>query len=167
MVSSFMAKITATLISMFLTFGTVFGAYKAPTTKASAEYFDDSIKNVIYLIGDGMGFNHLEKTKAERNTTLVMDTFSIQGQAMTRSLTKKVTDSAASGTALATGSRTYNKAIGVYLFDRAPTYSYPKNLRELCSERGMLTGIVTTDETTGATHLHFRLIPQTDTTQRI
>ena len=151
MFSSFMAKITATLISIFLAIGTAFGAYKAPTTKTSSEYLDDSIKNVIYLIGDGMGFNHLEKTKAERNTTLVMDTFGIQGKAMTRSLTKKVTDSAASGTALATGSRTYNKAVGVYLFDRTPKYSYPKNLRELCSERGMLTGIVTTDDTTGAT----------------
>ncbi len=151
MFSSFMAKITATLISIFLTIGTAFGAYKAPTTKAPAEYLDKSIKNVIYLIGDGMGFNHLEKTKAERNTALVMDTFGIQGKAMTRSLTKRVTDSAASGTALATGSRTYNKAIGVYLFDRTPSYSYPKNLRELCSERGMLTGVVTTDETTGAT----------------
>ena len=151
MFSSFMAKVTATLISIILTFGTTFGIYKAPTTKASSEYFDKGIKNVIYLIGDGMGFNHLEKTKAERNTALVMDTFDIQGSAMTRSLTKKVTDSAASGTALATGSRTYNKAIGVYLFDSTPKYSYPKNLRELCSERGMLTGVVTTDETTGAT----------------
>ena len=149
--SSFMAKVTATLISIILTFGTAFGAYKAPTTKASSEYFDDGIKNVIYLIGDGMGFNHLEKTKAERNAKLVMDTFEIKGKAMTRSLTKRVTDSAASGTALATGSRTYNKAIGVYLFDKTPKYSYPKNIRELCNERGMLTGIVTTDDTTGAT----------------
>ena len=149
--SSFMAKVTATLISIILTLGTAFGAYKAPTTKASSEYFDDGIKNVIYLIGDGMGFNHLEKTKAERNAKLVMDTFDIKGKAMTRSLTKRVTDSAASGTALATGSRTYNKAIGVYLFDKTPKYSYPKNIRELCNERGMLTGIVTTDDTTGAT----------------
>ena len=149
--SSFMAKVTATLISIILTLGTAFGAYKAPTTKASSEYFDDGIKNVIYLIGDGMGFNLLEKTKAERNAKLVMDTFDIKGKAMTRSLTKRVTDSAASGTALATGSRTYNKAIGVYLFDKTPKYSYPKNIRELCNERGMLTGIVTTDDTTGAT----------------
>ena len=149
--SNFMVKFTATLISMILALGTFFGAYKAPTTKDSAEYFDDNIKNVIYLIGDGMGFNHLEKTKLERKTNLVMDTFDIKGSAMTRSLTNRVTDSAASGTALATGSRTYNKAIGVYLFDKTPKYSYPKNIRELCAERGMLTGVVTTDETSGAT----------------
>lgn len=151
MFNSFMAKITAVLISAVLSIGTFFGAYRAPTTKVSAEYFDEGVKNVIYLIGDGMGFNHLEKTKLERDTDLVMDNFSIKGSAITRSLTNKVTDSAASGTALSTGSRTYNKAIGVYMFDRIPKCSYPKNIRELCSERGMLTGVVTTDETTGAT----------------
>ena len=151
MFSTFMLKFTSALLSMVLSMGTLLGAYKPATTGDASEYFDDNIKNVIYLIGDGMGFNHLEKTKAERGIDLVMDTFEIKGSARTRSLTNSVTDSAAAGTALATGSRTYNKAIGVYLFDRTPKYSYPKNIRELCSERGMLTGVITTDETTGAT----------------
>ena len=95
MFASTMAKITAFLISIALTFGTFFGVYKAPKTEDASVYFDDNIKNVIYLIGDGMGFNHLEKTKLERETTLVMDTFEIQGSSMTRSFNKKVTDSAA------------------------------------------------------------------------
>ena len=107
-----MVKITAVLISMMLSIGTFFGAYKAPTTKASDEYFDDGIKNVIYLIGDGMGFNHLEKTKAENQVSLAMDTIKIKGDSMTRSFTNAVTDSAAGGTALATGYKTYNKFIG-------------------------------------------------------
>ena len=151
MFNSFMAKITAFLISIALTFGTFFGVYKAPKTEDAAVYFDDNIKNVIYLIGDGMGFNHLEKTKLERETTLVMDTFEIQGSSMTRSFNKKVTDSAAGGTALATGIRTANSAVGVYNLDKNAKYSYPKNLTDLCMERGMLTGVVTTDATTGAT----------------
>lgn len=151
MFSSLMAKLTAFLMCFVFTFGTLFGIYKAPTTKDSAEYFDDGIKNVIYLIGDGMGFNHLEKTKKERNTKLVMDEFEIKGSSMTRSFDNKVTDSAAGGTALATGIRTDNSAVGVYPYDKEPKYSYPKNIRELCAERGMLTGVITTDETTGAT----------------
>ena len=151
MFASTMAKITAFLISIALTFGTFFGVYKAPKTEDAAVYFDDNIKNVIYLIGDGMGFNHLEKTKLERETTLVMDIFEIQGSSMTRSFNKKVTDSAAGGTALATGIRTANSAVGVYNLDKNAKYSYPKNLTELCMERGMLTGVVTTDATTGAT----------------
>ena len=101
MFNSTMAKMTALLISFVLALGTFFGAYKAPTTGDAAEYFDDNIKNVIYLIGDGMGFNHLEKTKLEREITLVMDSFEIKGSSMTRSFNKKVTDSAAGGTALA------------------------------------------------------------------
>ena len=155
MFASTMAKITALLISIALTFGTVFGLYKAPKTEDATVYFDDNIKNVIYLIGDGMGFNHLEKTKLERETTLVMDTFEIQGSSMTRSFNKKVTDSAAGGTALATGIRTANGAVGVYNIDKKARYSYPKNLTELCMERGMLTGVVTTDATTGATPSSF------------
>ena len=155
MFTSTMAKITAFLISIALTFGTFFGVYKAPTTKDSSEYLDDNIKNVIYLIGDGMGFNHLEKTKLERETTLVMDAFEIQGSSMTRSFNKKVTDSAAGGTALATGIRTANSAVGVYNIDKKAKYSYPKNITELCMEKGMLTGVVTSDATTGATPSSF------------
>ena len=155
MFASTMAKITAFLISIALTFGTFFGVYKAPKTEDASVYFDDNIKNVIYLIGDGMGFNHLEKTKLERETTLVMDTFEIQGSSMTRSFNKKVTDSAAGGTALATGIRTANGAVGVYNLDKKARYSQPKNITELCMERGMLTGVVTTDATTGATPSSF------------
>jgi alkaline phosphatase len=146
-----MVKFTATIISMILALGTFFGAYKAPTTGDASEYLDDNIKNVIFLIGDGMGFNHLEKTKKERNTALVMDTFEIKGSSMTRSFNRKVTDSAAGGTALSAGVRTDNSAVGVYPYDKEPEYSYPKSITELCKERGMLTGVVTTDETTGAT----------------
>ena len=151
MISTTMTKITATLISVILAFGTLFGAYKRPTTKDASVYYDDNIKNVIYLIGDGMGFNHLEKTKAERATTLVMDSFDIKGSSMTRSFNNRVTDSAAGGTALSTGIRTANSAVGVYNLDKKAKYSYPKNITELCMERGMLTGVVTTDTTTGAT----------------
>lgn len=151
MFSTIMAKTTALIISIVLAFGTLFGVYKRPTTESADKYYDSNIKNVIYLIGDGMGFNHLEKTKLERDIDLAMDGISLRGSARTRSLTAKVTDSAASGTALAIGSRTYNGAIGVYLIDRTPKYSYPKSITELCNERGMLTGVITTDETTGAT----------------
>lgn len=113
------------------------------------------VKNVIYLIGDGMGFNHLEKTKLERNYKLVIDTFDIKGEAKTRSLSDLVTDSAAGGTALATGSRTGNGIISAYYDDKNMTKSYPKNITELCMENGMLTGVITTDATSGATPATF------------
>ncbi len=155
MLNSFFAKITALLISIGLTFGTAFGAFAPSTTGDATDYYDSDIKNVIFLIGDGMGFNHLEKTKAERKIALVMDTFDFQGKSMTRSFTNKVTDSAAGGTALSTGIRTANSAVGVYHLDKNATFSYPKNLTELCMEKGMMTGVITTDETSGATPAAF------------
>lgn len=116
---------------------------------------EKKIRNVIYLIGDGMGFNHLEMTKSDRDAVLVMDSFEIKGSSRTASLSDEVTDSAAGGTALATGTRTGNKMIGVYYDDEEAEQSYPKNITELCLERGMLTGVITTEPTSAATPAAF------------
>ncbi|MBE6795410.1 MAG: alkaline phosphatase [Ruminococcaceae bacterium] len=153
--ASIWVKLTSALLSLILSFGTMFGAFVPATTTEAAGYFDSDIKNVIYLIGDGMGFNHLEKTKQERGISLVMDTFDYQGSSMTRSITDAVTDSAAGGTALATGVRTFNGGIGVYFTDSTGALSHPKNLTELCQEAGKMTGVITTDETSGATPASF------------
>lgn len=148
--ASFFTKIIAFFMSVFLAIGSFLGITDSSADKKPAE-----IKNVIYLIGDGMGFNHLEKTKLERETTLVMDSFEVKGSSKTRSLSSSVTDSAAGGTALATGERTGNGMIGVYYTDKNSNISYPKNLTELCKERGMMTGVITTDLTSGATPAAF------------
>ena len=148
-------ELTATILSLILTFGTTVGTIIPATTAGSADYFDGNIKNVIYLIGDGMGFNHLEKAKNERGISLTMDTFPLQGASMTRSHSNAVTDSAAGGTALSTGERTFNGGIGVYFSDSNAVFSYPKNITELCLERGMMTGVITSDETSGATPASF------------
>ena len=149
--SAFWAEFTSLIMSIIMSFGLTFGIFTPSTTTEAQKYYNQDIKNVIFLIGDGMGGNHLEKTKAEKNVSLVMETVDYRGSAQTRSLSSSVTDSAAAGTALATGSRTSNGAIGVYMTDLTATFSYPKSLTELCKENGMLTGVVTTDETSGAT----------------
>ncbi len=148
-------EIAALFMSIIMSFGSLFGVFAPSDTKNPENFVDSEIKNVIFLIGDGMGFNHLEKTKQEHNISLTMDTFDIRGASMTRSLTNAVTDSAAGGTALSTGERTYNGGIGVYMFDPLCEFSYPKNITELCAERGMMTGVITTDETSGATPASF------------
>ncbi len=78
-------------------------------------------KYVFYFIGDGMGVNQVNGTemyRAEREgeigvKPLLFTTFPVAGVATTFSVTNSITDSAAGGTALATGSKTYNSAIGV------------------------------------------------------
>lgn len=155
MFATFAMKFLAALTSFVISFCTTFGIWAPSTTKEPADYNNNKIKNVIYLIGDGMGFNHLEKTKAERNVELTMDTFEFRGESKTRSFSNAVTDSAAGGTALATGIRTSNGAIGVYPLDLKAKYSQPKNITELCIESGMMTGVITTDSTAGATPASF------------
>lgn len=153
--SSFWSEFTALIMSVIMSFGLTFGIFTPSSTETSADYYNDDIKNVIFLIGDGMGTNHLYKTKSDEGVSLTMDTIEIRGASRTRSLSNAITDSAAGGTALATGVRTSNGAIGVYMTDLTATFSYPKNLTELCIERGMLTGVITTDETSGATPSSF------------
>jgi len=78
-------------------------------------------KYVFYFIGDGMGINQVNLTevylsamKGERGSaSLLMTSFPVASMASTFSANADVTDSAAAGTALATGSKTYNGAIGV------------------------------------------------------
>ena len=149
--ASFWGKVTASLMSAIISFGVSLGAYIPATTENAKNYYDSNIENVIFLIGDGMGYNHLEKTKLERNIELILDTFAIQGSSRTRSLTNDVTDSAAGGTALSCGIRTYNSGVGVYLLDPLDVFLHPQNITEICRDNNMLTGVITTDETSGAT----------------
>lgn len=78
-------------------------------------------KYVFYFIGDGMGVNQVLGTEMYRGelegkigvTPLLFTQFPYATTATTFSATNGVTDSAAAGTALATGSKTKNGALGV------------------------------------------------------
>ena len=109
-------------------------------------------KNVILMIGDGMGFNTIEAAKKLKTPALSMETMPVRCQSETRSASSRVTDSAAGATALACGVRTYNGAIGVYNFaGLSVKNNVPKSLCEVAKENGKLAGVVTTDKTSGAT----------------
>lgn len=78
-------------------------------------------KYVFYFIGDGMGVNQINGTEmyiaANQGRIgiepLLFPSFSVATVAATYSSSNPITDSAAGGTALATGVKTYNSAIGV------------------------------------------------------
>ena len=73
-------------------------------------------KYVFYFIGDGMGFNHVSLTEYWLGYTqdvfdsrpLFFSAFPVLGWAVTHSESNLITDSAAAGTALSTGSKTKN-----------------------------------------------------------
>ena len=116
------------------------------------EVNDANIKydNVILLIGDGMGFNQIEATKIAYGVSqLFMETLPVKSQSETRSYDNKITDSAAGATALATGYRTFNGEIS-----KLGTKNL-KTITNYAQDLNKKTGIVTTDDTYGATPAAF------------
>lgn len=107
-------------------------------------------KNVIVMIGDGMGPNDIAITEKFSEDCfdfgLVLNRFVNTGYAKTHSADNDVTDSAASGTALATGVKTNNTVIGMST-DAEPL----ENIAEIARKQGKKIGIVTNDTITGAT----------------
>ena len=101
--------------------------------------------NVVLMIGDGMGLSHLTAGKVTAGE-LHMERLPVGGFVTTHSHDSFVTDSAASGTAFATGHKTVNGAISV-----DPEGARLKTVLELAEERGMATGLVVTCSVTHAT----------------
>lgn len=113
-------------------------------------------KNVIFMIGDGMGFNAVTATeqyyqKQLYAKTLALHTLPVQSSQSTYSESGAVTDSAAGGTALATGYKTTN---GTIAMDSSATIPYQTTL-ELAAELGKRTGLIATKSITDATPAAF------------
>ena len=112
------------------------------------------VKNIIFLIGDGMGLASASMMQLENNyEPTIFDSADNIALQKTYSLDNRVTDSAASGTALATGFKTNNTMLG-----QLPDGTNTESLMELASDKGKATGIVVTTylqhATPGAFYAH-------------
>ena len=124
---------------------------------ASGAMAETAPKNVIYMIGDGMGpsyttayryFKDDPTTKSVEQT--VFDTM-LTGMARTYPDDHTVvTDSAASATALSSGHKSYNGAIAVDT-DKKPL----KTMLEIAKQRGMTTALLATSQINHATPASF------------
>ena len=103
-------------------------------------------KYIFYFIGDGMSFNQILGTeqffavkegKAEVER-LNFSKFDTRNFVTNYSASHPVTDSAAAGTALATGCKTANSYIGVDI-----NGNELRNLTDVASEQGYMVGLVT------------------------
>lgn len=109
-------------------------------------------ENAILMIGDGMGENHIAAAEKEGMSKFYAKSMPNIGTAVTYSYSVNplgsaaYTDSAAAGTALASGYKTINGYLG--LNHKAEIIP---NVRELAYEVGAKTAILTTDLITGAT----------------
>ena len=107
-------------------------------------------KNIIMMIGDGMCLAHVYAAMVANHGQLYLENFKHIGFSKTHSSSDFITDSGAGGTALATGVKTYNGAIGVGP-DRKPVPS----IRDLAEKKGLKTGLVSTSAITHATPASF------------
>ena len=115
-------------------------------------------KYVFYFIGDGMGVNQVNGTEmylAEQEgrigvKPLLFTSFPVASMATTFSATNSVTDSSAAGTALATGAKTYNGAIGM-----DDNKSVLQSVAERAKKSGKKVGVTTSVSVDHATPAAF------------
>ena len=107
-------------------------------------------KNVILMIGDGMGPNQIKAGELFKGGKLAMQQFPYMTKVETRSATDATTDSAAAATALATGTRTKNGVVG-----RDIELNDLTTIVDIAASLGKRTGVIATEELYGATPMGF------------
>jgi alkaline phosphatase len=107
-------------------------------------------KNIIFLIGDGMGLHQVYAAYTINGGSLEMMRATHVGLQTNFSANRYITDSAASGTALACGKKTKNGMIGM---DTARNEL--ESILKVAERNGMATGLVSTSAITHATPASF------------
>ncbi len=120
------------------------------------------IKNVIIMLGDGMGSGHRTAARIMQNGVsqgkalkrLAMDTFPVTANIMTASLNSIVTDSAPGMQNYVTGNKSANNQEGVWPDDTTAVFDNPRveyMAEFLARTQGKKLGIVTTADVFDAT----------------
>ena len=107
-------------------------------------------KNVILLIGDGMGIGQITAGTYANGNKTNLEKFKIVGLHKPHAGNNLVTDSAAAATSFACGVKTYNNAIGVDM-DTMPV----QTILEEAEKKGLRTGLVATSTIVHATPASF------------
>jgi alkaline phosphatase len=102
------------------------------------------------MIGDGNGLAQISATALANKGKLSLTQLKSIGFLKTQSADDFTTDSAGAGTALATGKKVPNRAIGT-----DSEGNRLESITELLAKKGFVSGIVTTDELSGATPSSF------------
>jgi alkaline phosphatase len=142
-----------TAISVSITLTGLPGTYKASINEDGR-----GIRNIIFLIGDGMGvsFTSGYRYLKDNPATVELENTAFGPYLVGQQTTYpddpnyNVTDSAASATAMATGVKTYNGAIGIN-----KDHSKLQTVLEAAKEKGKATGIVATAPITHGTPAAF------------
>ena len=107
-------------------------------------------KNIILLIGDGMGLAQVSTSFYFNDEKSNFLRFKEIGLHQNTPIGAKITDSAAGATAFSAGVKSYNGAIGVDQDTQAV-----ETILEILSQKGLSTGVVSTSSITHATPASF------------
>jgi alkaline phosphatase len=133
--------------TLFLLFAVALGGPAVSAAEAPAD--TTRPRNVVLLIPDGCGPSAIGLGRMVADRPLALDSI-LTGAIRTRSASSRVTDSAAAGSAMATGVKVPNGAIGM-----DPAGLPLGNLVEDAAAHGIATGVVTTASVTDATPATF------------
>lgn len=138
-----MKRLFVTFLGLVLCFSVT-----APFAEESA---NAAPRNIIFFIGDGMGPEQVKAGSyfvAGTTGALSFESFPVKSKVTTHSANNEVTDSAAAGSAMATGHKVDNYVIS----SATPGDGKPlETLVEFFQKKGKSTGIVTSDTLVGAT----------------
>jgi alkaline phosphatase len=109
-----------------------------------------TVKNIILLIGDGNGLSQISSAVLSNGGSLTLTQLKSIGFIKTQSTDDFTTDSAAAGTAISSGKKTYNRSIGM-----DTTQKPIENITEMLYKHNFKSGFITTDQITGATPAAF------------
>ncbi|WP_042149911.1 alkaline phosphatase [Paucisalibacillus sp. EB02] len=107
------------------------------------------VENVIYMIPDGFSADYATNYRVYKGEDAVWDEY-LKGMYTTNSANSAITDSAAAGTAMATGVKTNNGVIGL-----DPEGNELETILEAAEKAGKSSGLVATSTITHATPASF------------
>ncbi|WP_087973495.1 alkaline phosphatase [Oceanobacillus rekensis] len=110
---------------------------------------NQKVENVIYMIPDGFSSDYASNYRVYKGEDAIWDKH-LKGAFTTYSANSDITDSAAAGTAMATGEKTNNGVIGL-----DPEGNELKTILEASQEEGKASGLVATSTISHATPAAF------------
>jgi alkaline phosphatase len=130
----------------------ILGMMTACNNKTKAQESAKAV-NVIYMIGDGMALPQVYAAMLASGEDMTFQQFPYIGVVDTHSASNDITDSAAGGTALATGTKTYNNAMGVDA-DKNPVESFAEKAKKAGKRVGITTSVSIDHATPGSQYAH-------------
>ncbi|MEL6388894.1 MAG: alkaline phosphatase [Bacteroidota bacterium] len=142
-------KSTALIITLIALMAAC-AATRQPNVPERSTSLPHTAKNIVLLIGDGMGITQLSAGTYSNGNTSAFERIKVVGLHKSYASDRLVTDSAAGATAFACGQKTYNGAIAM----DPDSVNLPTILEE-AEERGLATGLVASSSIVHATPASF------------